>query len=231
MDEYKSRFAQDTAQAHARRNPRRRRHLPRTIGRRPAQTRDARRPWPTGRSSWRWPIPNPKSCPELAKKARPDALICTGRSDYPNQVNNVLCFPFIFRGALDVGATGITEAMKVAAVNAIAGLAQAEASDVVAKAYGAEQKSFGPEYLIPTPFDPRLIERIAPAVAKAAMESRSCNATDRGSRGLPRKPRTLRLQVRSGHEGGVRYRPAQPEARDLRRGRRRAYAARCPDDR
>ncbi|MFN3867816.1 MAG: NADP-dependent malic enzyme [Hyphomicrobiaceae bacterium] len=115
--------------------------------------------------------PEPEIRPELAREIRPDALICTGRSDYPNQVNNVLCFPFIFRGALDVGATGITEAMKLAAVDAIAGLARAEASDVVASAYGAEQKSFGPDYLIPTPFDPRLIERIAPAVAKAAMES------------------------------------------------------------
>ena len=115
--------------------------------------------------------PEPEIRPELAKQARPDALICTGRSDYPNQVNNVLCFPFIFRGALDVGATGITEAMKVAAVKAIAELAQAETSDVVAHAYGAEQQSFGAEYLIPKPFDPRLIERIAPAVAAAATAS------------------------------------------------------------
>ena len=115
--------------------------------------------------------PEPEIRPELAREIRPDALICTGRSDYPNQVNNVLCFPFIFRGALDVGATGITEDMKVAAVNAIAQLARAETSDVVTSAYGAEQKSFGPDYLIPTPFDPRLIERIAPAVAKAAMDS------------------------------------------------------------
>ncbi|MGE0855741.1 MAG: NADP-dependent malic enzyme, partial [Hyphomicrobiaceae bacterium] len=115
--------------------------------------------------------PEPEIRPELAREVRPDALICTGRSDYPNQVNNVLCFPFIFRGALDVGATGITEAMKVAAVDAIAELARAEVSDVVASAYGAEQKSFGPDYLIPTPFDPRLIERIAPAVAEAAMKS------------------------------------------------------------
>jgi len=115
--------------------------------------------------------PEPEIRPELAKAARPDALICTGRSDYPNQVNNVLCFPFIFRGALDVGATGITEDMKVAAVRAIAELARAETSDVVANAYGAEQQSFGPEYLIPKPFDPRLIERIAPAVAEAAMAS------------------------------------------------------------
>ena len=115
--------------------------------------------------------PDPEILPEIAKQARPDALVCTGRSDYPNQVNNVLCFPFIFRGALDVGASGITEEMKVAAVSAIAGLAQAEASDVVAQAYGNQPSSFGPEYLIPTPFDPRLIERIAPAVAQAAMDS------------------------------------------------------------
>jgi len=115
--------------------------------------------------------PEPEIRPELAKSVRPDALICTGRSDYPNQVNNVLCFPFIFRGALDVGATKITEEMKVAAVKAIAELAQQETSDVVASAYGAEQRSFGPDYLIPTPFDPRLVERIAPAVAGAAMDS------------------------------------------------------------
>ena len=115
--------------------------------------------------------PNPEILPELAREARPDALICTGRSDYPNQVNNVICFPFIFRGALDIRATGITEEMKLAAVKAIADLAQAEVSDVVALAYGAEQKSFGREYFIPKPFDPRLMERIAPAVAEAAMAS------------------------------------------------------------
>ena len=115
--------------------------------------------------------PEPEIRPELARAVRPEAIICTGRSDYPNQVNNVLCFPFIFRGALDVGASGITEEMKRAAVAAIAELAQATTSDVVANAYGAEKLSFGPEYLIPKPFDPRLIERIAPAVAKAAMES------------------------------------------------------------
>lgn len=102
---------------------------------------------------------------------RPDAIICTGRSDYPNQVNNVLCFPFIFRGALDVGATAINEEMKLAAVRAIAELAHAEQSEVVASAYGDQDLSFGPEYIIPKPFDPRLIVKIAPAVAKAAMES------------------------------------------------------------
>jgi malate dehydrogenase (oxaloacetate-decarboxylating)(NADP+) len=115
--------------------------------------------------------PEPEVRPEVVKQVRSDALIFTGRSDYPNQVNNVLCFPFIFRGALDVGATTINEPMKLAAVHAIADLALAEASDVVASAYGRQGLSFGPEYLIPTPFDPRLIERIAPAVAEAAMES------------------------------------------------------------
>jgi len=116
--------------------------------------------------------PEPEIMPDLAKAARPDAIIATGRSDYPNQVNNVLCFPFIFRGALDVGATVVNEAMKVAAVKAIADLAMAEQNDQVAAAYGdAGSLSFGPEYLIPKPFDPRLIVRIAPAVAKAAMDS------------------------------------------------------------
>jgi malate dehydrogenase (oxaloacetate-decarboxylating)(NADP+) len=115
--------------------------------------------------------PNPEIAPEEAKAVRPDAIIATGRSDYPNQVNNVLCFPFLFRGALDVGATAINEEMKLAAVRALAELAHAEMSDVVAAAYGDRRLEFGPEYLIPTPFDPRLIERIAPAVAKAAMDS------------------------------------------------------------
>jgi len=115
--------------------------------------------------------PEPEIRPELAKEARPDCVIATGRSDYPNQVNNVLCFPFIFRGALDVGATTITLEMELAAVRAIAELAQAETSEQVALAYNIESISFGPEYLIPRPFDPRLIARVAPAVAKAAMDS------------------------------------------------------------
>jgi malate dehydrogenase (oxaloacetate-decarboxylating)(NADP+) len=109
--------------------------------------------------------------PEVAKAVRPDAIIATGRSDYPNQVNNVLCFPFIFRGALDVGATTITEEMKLACVHAIAELARAEQSDMLVGAYGEAALTFGPDYLIPKPFDPRLIVRIAPAVAKAAMDS------------------------------------------------------------
>ena len=115
--------------------------------------------------------PEPEIMPDVAKAARPDAVIATGRSDFPNQVNNVLCFPFIFRGALDVGATTINEPMKLAAVRAIADLAMAEQSEIVAHAYNLENIRFGPEYLIPKPFDPRLIVRIAPAVAKAAMDS------------------------------------------------------------
>ena len=115
--------------------------------------------------------PEPEIRPELAKSVRPDCIIATGRSDYPNQVNNVLCFPYIFRGALDCGATRITEAMKVACVQEIADLAKAEISGEVAAAYPGRELRFGPDYLIPTPFDSRLILRIAPAVAKAAEAS------------------------------------------------------------
>ena len=115
--------------------------------------------------------PEPEIRPELAKAARPDCIIATGRSDYPNQVNNVLCFPYIFRGALDCGATTINEAMKLACVREIAALAKAEASDEVAAAYAGKELKFGPEYIIPTPFDVRLILRIAPAVAQAAADS------------------------------------------------------------
>ena len=115
--------------------------------------------------------PNPEITPEDALAVRPDALLCTGRSDYPNQVNNVLCFPYIFRGALDVQATTINESMKLAAVNAIAALAREAPSEVVARAYGGVAPTYGRDSLIPSPFDPRLILRIAPAVARAAMES------------------------------------------------------------
>jgi len=114
--------------------------------------------------------PYPEILPEDAKAVRPDCIIATGRSDYPNQVNNALCFPYIFRGALDVGATGINEAMKLACVRAIAQLAREESADLGA-AYGGEAPEFGPEYLIPRPFDPRLLVKLAPAVARAAMES------------------------------------------------------------
>ncbi|QPC87964.1 NADP-dependent malic enzyme [Mesorhizobium sp. NBSH29] len=115
--------------------------------------------------------PTPEIMPELARAARPDAMICTGRSDFPNQVNNVLCFPYIFRGALDCGATAINEEMKMAAVRAIAALAREEPSDVAARAYSGETPVFGPDFLIPSPFDPRLILRIAPAVARAACDT------------------------------------------------------------
>ena len=114
--------------------------------------------------------PTPEILPEEVKEVRPDAVMATGRTDYPNQVNNVLCFPFIFRGALDVGATTITRGMEVAAVKAVAELAQAEQSEILSSVYGIENLSFGPEYLIPKPFDPRLITVVAPAVAKAAMD-------------------------------------------------------------
>lgn len=115
--------------------------------------------------------PVPEIMPELAREVRPDAMICTGRSDFSNQVNNVLCFPYIFRGALDAGARSINEDMKVAAVKAIAALAREEPSDIAARAYSGETQTFGPNFLIPSPFDQRLILRIAPAVAKAAMDT------------------------------------------------------------
>jgi malate dehydrogenase (oxaloacetate-decarboxylating)(NADP+) len=115
--------------------------------------------------------PDPEILPEQVAAVRPDAIVATGRSDYPNQVNNVLCFPFIFRGALDVSATTINEAMKIAAAEAIASLARMEASEVVVAAYGGAAPVFGRDYIIPKPFDPRLILEIAPAVARAAMES------------------------------------------------------------
>jgi malate dehydrogenase (oxaloacetate-decarboxylating)(NADP+) len=115
--------------------------------------------------------PTPEIMPEDVKAVRPDAIIASGRTDYPNQINNVLCFPFIFRGALDVGATTVNETMKQAAVSALAGIADREASDIVTSAYDSETFVFGPDYIIPKPFDPRLILEIAPAVAKAAMDT------------------------------------------------------------
>ncbi|WP_323373188.1 NADP-dependent malic enzyme [Marinicella gelatinilytica] len=119
--------------------------------------------------------PTPEIMPELALEVRPDAIIATGRSDYPNQVNNVLCFPYMFRGALDVGATAINEDMKIACVNALAKLARLEISDVSREAYGGKDLNFGRDYLIPQPFDPRILLHVAPAVAKAAMDSGVAN--------------------------------------------------------
>ena len=149
--------------------------------------------------------PTPEIMPEEALAARPDAMICTGRSDYPNQVNNVLCFPYIFRGALDVGATTINEEMKLAAVDAIAALAREAPSDVAARAYGGEARTFGAGSLIPNPFDPRLILRIAPAVAQGRDGVRRRDAADRRfRRPIEERLDALRLPLRLHHEAGVR---------------------------
>jgi malate dehydrogenase (oxaloacetate-decarboxylating)(NADP+) len=157
--------------AHPRRRGAGRRCLPGLQRARRAVGRDGHQRWPTKPIILALANPEPEIRPELAKAARPDCIIATGRSDYPNQVNNVLCFPYIFRGALDCGATKITEAMKLACVREIAALAKAETSDEVAAAYAGQELKFGPDYLIPKPFDARLILRIAPAVARAAAES------------------------------------------------------------
>ena len=159
---------------------------------------------------------------------RSDAIIATGRTDYPNQVNNVLCFPYIFRGALDSGATTITVEMEIAAVHAIAELAQAEQSEVVAAAYAGATLSFGPEYLIPKPFDPRLMMRIAPAVAQGGGRLGRRGAADRRPGRVPRQAADLRLRL--GHDDAADLqrwpRRAREEARRLRRGRGGARAAR-----
>jgi malate dehydrogenase (oxaloacetate-decarboxylating)(NADP+) len=142
--------------------------------------------------------PTPEILPEQVKAVRDDAIIATGRTDYPNQVNNVLCFPYIFRGALDCGATTVTDAMEIAAVHAIAELAQAEQSDVVAAAYAGATLSFGPEYLIPKPFDHRLMMMIAPAVAQAAAESGVAQRPIKDLAAYREKLQGLRLRL--GHD-------------------------------
>ncbi|MFP8833238.1 NADP-dependent malic enzyme [Hydrogenophaga sp. XSHU_21] len=162
--------------------------------------------------------PEPEIRPELAKAVRPDCIIATGRSDYPNQVNNVLCFPYIFRGALDCGATRITEAMKLACVRQIADLVKSETSEEVANAYAGQELRFGPEYLIPKPFDSRLILRIAPAVAQAAAES-----------GVATRPITdmdaYRQQLgRFVYQTGILMQPIFNAARALATKQRVAYA-------
>ena len=147
--------------------------------------------------------PTPEIMPEVARAARPDAMICTGRSDFPNQVNNVLCFPYIFRGALDCGASAINEDMKMAAVRAIAALAREEPSDVAARAYSGETPIFGPDFLIPSPFDPRLILRIAPAVAKAACETGVATRPISDFPAYVDRSEPLRLPLRPRNEAGV----------------------------
>ncbi len=137
--------------------------------------------------------PEPEIRPELAKAVRPDCIIATGRSDYPNQVNNVLCFPYIFRGALDCGATKITEEMKLACVREIADLAKAEISEEVANAYAGQELAFGTDFIIPKPFDSRLILRIAPAVALAAEASGVAKRRSRTWRPTARPCRVLSI--------------------------------------
>ncbi len=169
--------------------------------------------------------PEPEIRPEVAKAARPDVIIATGRSDYPNQVNNVLCFPFIFRGALDCGATRITEEMKMACVTAIAELAQAEQSDVVAMAYAGQELEFGPDYLIPKPFDPRLIVRIAPAVAQAAAAS---GVATRPIADLDAYRQSLETYV---YQSGTVMRPIFDAAKAIAPERKRVIYAEGEDER
>ena len=174
--------------------------------------------------------PTPEILPEEARAVRSDCIIATGRSDYPNQVNNALCFPYIFRGALDVGATTINEPMKIACVHAIAELARREGSDVAARAYGGQMPTFGPDHLIPQPFDPRLIVR-----ARARGRARGDgvgrrDAADRGSARVSRKTQRFRIPHDALDEAGVRAREIRSEARRLRgrrRGNRIARGAEC----
>jgi malate dehydrogenase (oxaloacetate-decarboxylating)(NADP+) len=169
--------------------------------------------------------PEPEIRPELAKIARPDCIIATGRSDYPNQVNNVLCFPYIFRGALDCGATKITEAMKLACVRQIAALAKADISEEVASAYAGQELTFGPEYLIPKPFDTRLILKIAPAVAQAAAES---GVAERPIQDMEAYKETLGRFV---YQTGLLMRPVFNAAKSLPADKKRVAYADGEDER
>jgi len=169
--------------------------------------------------------PTPEIMPELVKEVRPDAIMATGRTDYPNQVNNVLCFPFIFRGALDVGATTITRAMEIATVDAIAELARQEQNDVVATAYGIHDLSFGPLYLIPKPFDPRLIVKIAPAVARAAMAS---GVASRPIADMEAYTQQLQQFV---YHSGTMMKPLFTSARKIESGKKRIVYAEGEEER
>ena len=170
--------------------------------------------------------PNPEIMPDLAQAVRPDAMICTGRSDFPNQVNNVLCFPYIFRGALDVGATTINEEMKAAAVKAIAALARETPSEVVARAYGGEARPFGKESLIPSPFDPPPDPAHRPRGGQGRHGLRRRRAPAARPEGLRGVARRLRLPLGLPDEAPLRRREGRAQARDLCRGRGRARAAR-----
>ena len=169
--------------------------------------------------------PTPEILPELVKAVRDDAIIATGRTDYPNQVNNVLCFPFIFRGALDVGATTITREMEIATVHAIAALARQEQSDIVTTAYGTQDLTFGSEYLIPKPFDPRLIVKIAPAVARAAME---CGVASRPIADLDAYAQQLQRFV---YHSGTLMKPLFAAARKIDPAKKRIVFAEGEEER
>ena len=182
--------------------------------------------WRTSRSSWRSRIRSRRSCRTWRRPRGPTPSSPPAALDFPNQVNNVLCFPFIFRGALDVGATTINEAMKLACVRAIADLAMAEQSDIVAHAYNIEDLRFGPEYLIPKPFDPRLIMMIAPAVAKAAMDSGVATRPIADFDAYRERLTQFVLLLRPADEADLHGREEGSEADRVRGGRGRARAAR-----
>ena len=169
--------------------------------------------------------PDPEIGPSEAREANPDVIIATGRSDYPNQVNNVLCFPFIFRGALDVGATEINDAMQIACVEGIAALARASSSAEAAAAYQGERLRFGRDYLIPKAFDPRLLAIVAGAVAEAAMETGVATRPVADIDAYRERAQPHRLPLGLHHAAGVRGAQRGPAHR-LRRGRGRAGAAR-----
>ena len=182
------------------------------------------RGWRRGPSSSRSRIPIPEISYPDAREARPDAIVATGRSDYPNQVNNVLGFPYIFRGALDVRARSITEEMKLAAARSLAALAREDVPDAVSRAYGGERFSFGPDYIIPKPFDPRVLLWVAPAVAKAAMDGGRGAQADR-PRGVPRASPAPAVAPPAGHVDGVREGAEGRQAHRAQRRRARARAA------
>ena len=219
MDPYKARFHVGHDSAHDRRRARRRRRVRRAVGRRRGDGRDGPKRWRRMPIIFALANPVPEILPEEVRAVRDDAIIATGRSDYPNQVNNVLGFPFIFRGALDVRATEINEEMKMAATRALALLAKENVPDSVAALYGLRDVQFGPEYLIPFPFDPRVLLWVAPAVAWAAVASGAANDF------IDLDDYRERLESRLGRARGVmrgliNRAIEQSEARRLPRGRR-----------
>ena len=226
MNQWKSAHAAHDQGAHADRGAGRRRRVLRPVGEGRADARTWCARWRTSRSSSRWPIPIPEITPEEARAVSPHAIIATGRSDYPNQVNNVLGFPYIFRGALDVRASTINEAMKIAAAEALANLAREDVPDEVHTASTGRRLTFGPEYIIPNAFDPRLISRVPPAVAQGG---------DGQRRRAPAARRSAALRARAvGPAGSDRgrarrdhgERARQSQARGVRRGRGRKVGAR-----